>query len=113
MTPVGAPSLEVLASWTLSPNQMHWSQSQVPGGHLSALLLAPGSQSSLLSLCMSGAPHPHSHPAGGPSLFLILWVRPPEMQQEGNEVGVADHTEGAALISEVQDQCPLEGVAGQ
>lgn len=49
----------------------------------------------------------------GPSLFLILWVRPPEMQQEGNEVGVADHTEGAALISEVQDQCPLEGVAGQ
>lgn len=66
MAPVGAPSLEVLASWTLSPNQMRWSQSQVSGGHPSALLLTPGVPELLLSLCVSGAP-----PPGGPRYSLF------------------------------------------
>lgn len=68
MTPVGAPSLEVLASWTLSPNQMRWSQSQVSGGHLSALLLTPGVPGLIaLFVCVRSAPHR----GGGPCYSLF------------------------------------------
>lgn len=62
MTPVGTPSLEVLASWTLSPNQMRWSQSQVSGGHPSALLLTPGVPELIaLFVCVRSAPPGGAH----------------------------------------------------
>lgn len=74
MTPVGAPSLEVLASWTLSPNQMRWSQSQVSGVTPQPCYSHRGSRA-YCSLCVCQ----ERPPLGGPTLFFILWVRPPEM----------------------------------